>query len=106
MTIAKLHGEEQKLAETNLIADVLPLCYLALDHYSLTPHSGFPLEQTRYFSNVEVAMTRIFCSVTMILLLTASASSFRNRLAQQNPEDEVLAQGNPPLTLEIGRAHV
>ena len=44
-------------------------------------------------------MTRLLCSITMLVLLTGSASSGRNRLTQQRPEDEVLAQGNPPLTL-------
>ena len=44
-------------------------------------------------------MTRLLCSITMLLLLTGSVSSGRNRITQQKPEDEVLAQGNPPLTL-------
>jgi len=43
-------------------------------------------------------MTRLFCSITMLLLLTGSASTGRSQ-PQQKPEDEVLAQGNPPLTL-------
>jgi hypothetical protein len=33
------------------------------------------------------------------MLLTGSVSAGRNRNHQQKPEDEVLAQGNPPLTL-------
>jgi hypothetical protein len=44
-------------------------------------------------------MIRILCSITMLLLLTGPASSGRNRITQQSPEDEVLAQGNPPLTI-------
>jgi hypothetical protein len=44
-------------------------------------------------------MKRLLCSITMLLLLTGSTSSGRNLITQQKPEDEVLAQGNPPLTL-------
>ena len=44
-------------------------------------------------------MTRLLCSITMLMLVTGSVSAGRNRISQQKPEDEVLAQGNPPLTL-------
>ena len=43
-------------------------------------------------------MTRLFCSITLLLLITGLASTGRSQ-PQQKPEDEVLAQGNPPLTL-------
>ena len=43
-------------------------------------------------------MTRLFCSITLLLLLTGLASTGRSQ-PPQKPEDEVLAQGNPPLTL-------
>lgn len=44
-------------------------------------------------------MTRLLCSIIMLLLFTGSATSGRDGITRQKPEDEVLAQGNPPLTL-------
>jgi hypothetical protein len=50
---------------------------------------------------VEVIMKHLLCSLAILLLFTGSTSYSRNRIAQQRPEDEVIAQGNPPLT--VGR---
>lgn len=44
-------------------------------------------------------MKHLLCSLVILLLITGSTSYGRNRITQQRPEDEVLAQGNPPLTL-------
>jgi len=44
-------------------------------------------------------MKHLFCSLVILLLFTGSTSYSRNPVTQQRPEDEVLAQGNPPLTL-------
>jgi hypothetical protein len=44
-------------------------------------------------------MKRLLCSLVILLLFAGSTSSARNRITQQRPEDEVIAQGNPPLTL-------
>lgn len=46
-------------------------------------------------------MTRLLCSITMLVLLTGSVSADRDRITPQKPEDEVIAQGSPPLT--VGR---
>ena len=43
-------------------------------------------------------MKHLLCSIVIMLLFTGS-TSYGHRITQQNPEDEVLAQGNPPLTL-------
>jgi hypothetical protein len=40
-------------------------------------------------------MKRLLCSIAMLTLLTGSV------ISQQKPDDEVLAQGNPPLTLGL-----
>ena len=44
-------------------------------------------------------MKHLLCSLLILLLFAGSTSYSRNRITQQRPEDEVLAQGNPPLTL-------
>jgi len=44
-------------------------------------------------------MKRLLCSIGILLLFSGSAASGRNRITQQNPDDEIIAQGNPPLTL-------
>ena len=44
-------------------------------------------------------MKHLLCSLVILLLFTGSTSYSRNPVTQQKPEDEVLAQGNPPLTL-------
>src|SRR4029453_1555964 len=46
-------------------------------------------------------MKHLLCSLVILLLFTGSTSYSRNRITQQKPEDEVIAQGNPPLT--VGR---
>ena len=44
-------------------------------------------------------MKHLLCSLLVLLLFAGSTSYSRNRVTQQRPEDELLAQGNPPLTL-------
>lgn len=44
-------------------------------------------------------MKCLLWSIALLLLLIGSAPSVRSRITQQKPEDEVLVQGNPPLTL-------
>ena len=44
-------------------------------------------------------MKHLLCSLVILLLFTGSTSYSRNLTNQQRPEEEVLAQGNPPLTL-------
>jgi hypothetical protein len=44
-------------------------------------------------------MKCLLCSIAVLLLLIGSAPSVQSRITQQKPEDEVLVQGNPPLTL-------
>jgi len=44
-------------------------------------------------------MKHLLLSLLVLLLFTGSTSYSRNPVTQQRPEDEVLAQGNPPLTL-------
>jgi hypothetical protein len=46
-------------------------------------------------------MRHLLCSLLILLLFAASTSYSRNRITQQKPDDEVIAQGNPPLT--VGR---
>lgn len=46
-------------------------------------------------------MKHLLCSLVILLLFTGLTSYSRNRITQQKPEDEVIAQGNPPLT--VGR---
>ena len=43
-------------------------------------------------------MKHLLCSLLVLLLFAGSTSSARNRISQQRPDDEVIAQGNPPLT--------
>jgi hypothetical protein len=60
--------------------------------------SSFRVASTPHFSIVEVIMKHLLCSLLVLLLFAGSTSSARNRITQQKPEDEVIAQGNPPLT--------
>ena len=46
-------------------------------------------------------MKHLLCSLLILLLFAGSTSYCRNHIIQQKPEDEVIAQGNPPLT--VGR---
>lgn len=46
-------------------------------------------------------MTRLLTSITILVLLAGSTSFGRNPVTQQKPEDEVLAQGKPSLTLGL-----
>ena len=46
-------------------------------------------------------MKHLLCSLSILLLFAGSTSYSRNQVTQQKPEDEVIAQGNPPLT--VGR---
>lgn len=46
-------------------------------------------------------MKRFFCSLTIVALLATSGSFGIGAIAQQKNEDEVLAQGNPPLTSSL-----
>ena len=43
-------------------------------------------------------MKRLLCSLAILLFFLGSTSFSRNPATQQRPEDEVIAQGNPPLT--------
>ena len=43
-------------------------------------------------------MKHLLCSLLILLLFSGSTSYGRNGITQQRPEDEVIAQGNPPLT--------
>jgi hypothetical protein len=54
---------------------------------------------TTRFSIVEVIMKYLLCSLLILLLAAGSTSNGRTRITQQRHDDEVLAQGNPPLTL-------
>jgi len=44
-------------------------------------------------------MNQLLCSLVILLLFTGPTSYSRNHLTQQRPQDEVIAQGNPPLTV-------
>ena len=46
-------------------------------------------------------MKHLLCSLTLLMLFSGSTSYGRNLITLQRPEDEVIAQGNPPLT--VGR---
>lgn len=43
-------------------------------------------------------MKQLLCSLVILFLFTGHTSYSRSYLTQQKPEDEVIAQGNPPLT--------